>query len=85
MVAAERVWEEQGGYGLVDHVPRYRMVRFGGHRTQVEGAGGDTVTNLSHGQIVILHRPQELTVYKSPLTNGTHSYRFPDSQQMTIM
>ena len=38
------------------------------------------MTNLSHGQIVILHRPQELTVYKSPLTNGTHSYRFPDSR-----
>jgi hypothetical protein len=25
----------------------YRMVRFGGHPTQVEGAGGDTVKNLS--------------------------------------
>ena len=46
--AAGKVCQEQGWYGLVGHVPRYRMVRFGGHRTQVEGAGGDTVTNLSH-------------------------------------
>ena len=47
MVAVERVWEEQGGYGLVDHVPRYRMIRFGRNLTQVEGAGGDTVKNRS--------------------------------------
>ena len=46
--AAGRVWQEQGWYGLVGHVPRYRMVRFGGHPTEVEGAGGDTVTNLSN-------------------------------------
>ena len=45
--AAGRVWQEQGWYGLVGHVPRYRMVRFGGHPTEVEGAGGDTVKNLS--------------------------------------
>jgi hypothetical protein len=43
IAAAERVWEEQGGYVLVDHVPRYRMVRFGRNLTQVEGTGGDTV------------------------------------------
>jgi hypothetical protein len=47
IAAAERVWQQQGGHDLVGHVPRYRMVRFGGHPTQVEGAGGDTVKNLS--------------------------------------
>ncbi len=46
IAAAGRTWQEQGGYVLVDHVPRYRMVRFGRHLTQVEGAGGDTVKNL---------------------------------------
>ena len=47
IAAAGRVWQQQGGYGLVGHVPRYRMVRFGGHPTEVEGAGGDTVKNIS--------------------------------------
>jgi hypothetical protein len=42
-----RVWQQQGGYDLVGHGPRYRMVRYGGHPTQVEGAGGDKVKNLS--------------------------------------
>ena len=60
MVAAERVWEEQGGYGLVDHVPRYRMVRFGRNLTQVEGAGGDTVKNRSCCQLVKLLRKKRL-------------------------
>ncbi len=45
--AAGRVWQQQGGYSLVGHVPRYRMIHFGGYLTQVEGAGGDTVKNLS--------------------------------------
>ena len=60
IAAAERVWEEQGGYGLVDHVPRYRMVRFGRNLTQVEGAGGDTVKNRSCCQLVKLHRKKRL-------------------------
>jgi len=47
IAAAGRAWQQQGGYGLVGHVPRYRMVRFGRHLTQVEGAGGDTVENRS--------------------------------------
>ncbi len=33
-------------HDLVGHVPRYRMVRFGGYPTQVEGARRDTVKNL---------------------------------------
>ncbi len=82
ITGAGRVWQQQGENGIVGHVPRYRMVRFGGHPTQVEGAGRDTVKNLSYWQIVILHRPQELTVYKSPLSNGTRAYRFPDSQAL---
>jgi hypothetical protein len=45
--AAGRVYQQEGGYVLVGHVPRYRMIRFGGHPTQIEGAGGDTVKNLS--------------------------------------
>ena len=48
IAAAERAWQERGGHGVVEHVRRYRMVRFGRNLTQVEGAGGDTVTNLSH-------------------------------------
>ena len=47
IASAGRVWQQQGGYGLVGHVPRYRMIHFGGYLTQVEGAGGDTVKNLS--------------------------------------
>jgi hypothetical protein len=47
ITATRRVWQQQGVYDLVDHVPHYRMVRFGGHPSQVEGAGGDTVNNLS--------------------------------------
>ena len=47
MSSAGRAWQQQGGYVLVGHVPHYRMVRFGGHPTRVEGAGGDTVKNLS--------------------------------------
>ena len=47
IAAAGRVWQQQGGYGLVGHVPRCTKVRFGGHPTQVQGAGGDTVKNLS--------------------------------------
>ena len=46
IAAAGRVWQQQGEHGLVDHVPRYRMVRFEGHPRQVEGAGRDTVKNL---------------------------------------
>ena len=46
IAAAGRVWQQQGEHGLVGHVPRYRMVRFEGHPTQVEGAGRDTVKNL---------------------------------------
>jgi hypothetical protein len=46
MVAAERVWQQQGEHDLVGHVPRYRMLRFEGHPRQVEGAGRDTVKNL---------------------------------------
>ncbi len=45
--AAGRVCQQQGGYDLVGHVPCYRMIHFGGYLTQVEGAGGDTVKNLS--------------------------------------
>ena len=47
IAAVGRVWQQQGGYGLVGHVPRFRMVRFGGHPSEVEGTGGDTVKNLS--------------------------------------
>ncbi len=72
ITAAGRVWQQQGEHDLVDHVLRYRMVRFGGYPTQVEGAGRDTVK-------IILHGTQELTIYKVPLPNGTHSCRFPDS------
>jgi hypothetical protein len=46
IAAAGRVWQQQGDHDLVDHVPRYRMVRFEGHPTQVEGTGRDTVKNL---------------------------------------
>jgi len=46
MVAAGRVWQQEGGHDLVGHVPRYRMVRFEGHPRQVEGAARDTVKNL---------------------------------------
>ncbi len=45
------VWQQQGGYDLVDHVPLYRLVHFGGYLTQVEGAGGDTVKNLSYDNL----------------------------------
>ena len=78
MVAVERVWEEQGGYGLVDHVPRYRMVRFGRNLTQVEGAGGDTVKNRSCCQLVKLHRKKRLntvhdfTAKWGPLLSFSH-------------
>jgi hypothetical protein len=48
IAGAGRVWQQQGENGIVGHVPRYRMVRFGGHPTQVEGAGRDTVKNLSN-------------------------------------
>jgi hypothetical protein len=48
IAAAGRVWHQQGENVIVGHVPRYRMVRFGGHPTQVEGAGRDTVKNLSN-------------------------------------
>ena len=72
MVAAERVWEEQGGYGLVDHVPRYRMVRFGRNLTQVEGTGGDTVKNRSWCQFVMLLMKKRLnTVQDFPAKWGT--------------
>ena len=49
IAAAGRSWQQEGGYGLVGHVPRYRMVCFGRNLTQVEAAGGDTVevANLS--------------------------------------
>ena len=46
IASAGRVWQQQGGYGLVGHVPRYRMVRFEGHPRQVEGTARDTVKNL---------------------------------------
>ena len=47
IAAAGRVCQQQGWHDLVGHVSRYRMVRFGGHPTQVEGVGGDTVKYLS--------------------------------------
>jgi hypothetical protein len=40
-------WHQQGGYDLVEHVPRYRMVGFGRHLKQSEGAGVDTVESKS--------------------------------------
>ena len=45
MTAVGWAWQQQGGYDLVGHVPRYTMVRFGRHLTQCKGAGGDTVEN----------------------------------------
>ena len=80
MVAVERVWEEQGGYGLVDHVPRYRMVRFGRNLTQVEGAGGDTVKNRSCCQLVKLLKKKRLntvhdfTAKWGPLLSFSHLF-----------
>jgi hypothetical protein len=53
------------------------MVRFEGHPRQVEGAGRDTVKNLWNWQIVILHRPQTLTLYKFPLPNAAFGNFFP--------
>jgi hypothetical protein len=41
------VWHQQGGYDLVGHVPRYRMVRFGMDLTECEGTGLDTVESQS--------------------------------------
>ena len=52
--AAERAWQERGGHGVVEHVSRYRMVRFGRNLTQVEGAGGHTVKSRSSCQFVML-------------------------------
>jgi hypothetical protein len=66
-----------GGKRLVGHVPRYRMVRFEGHPRQVEGAARDTVKNLWNWQIVILHWPQTLTLYKFSLSNAAFDNFFP--------
>ena len=60
IAAAERVWQEQGGYVLVDHVPHYRMVHFGRNLTQVEGEGGDEVKNRSWCQFVMLLEKKRL-------------------------
>jgi hypothetical protein len=60
IAVVRRVWQQEGVYDLVVHVPRYRMVRFWGYPSQVEGAGGDTVKNLSWWHIVILQRAKVL-------------------------
>ena len=60
IAAAERAWQERGGHGVVEHVCRYRMVRFGRNLTQVEGAGGDTVKSRSSCQFVMLYRKKGL-------------------------
>ena len=41
IAAAGWAWQQQGGYGLVGLVPRYRMVCFGSHVTPAETGGVD--------------------------------------------
>ena len=60
IAAVGRAWQQQGGYGLVVHVPRYRMVCFGRNLRQVEGAGVDTVEVARSCQFVTLHRKKGL-------------------------
>ena len=48
------VCQQQGKYDLVGQVPSHRMVGFGRHRTQSEGAGGDKVEKKSLCQFVMM-------------------------------
>ena len=74
MSAAGWARQQQGGYGLVGLVPRYRMVCFGSHLTQSERAGVDKLLPYKCRE-TICKRDYFCTTFS--LTNGGRLKVFP--------
>ena len=66
--------QQQGGYGLVGLVPRYRMVCFGSHLRQSERAGVDKLLPYKCRE-TICKRDYFCTTFS--LTNGGRLEHFP--------